>query len=59
MSIRNDRDTHDWAARQSPHGRASDASKLDFKDTILELAMTLGGIVGVFFLLIAIVKAFG
>ena len=59
MSARNDRETHDWSTSRNPHDRASDPSKLDFKDTILELAMTLGGIVGVFFLLIALVKAFG
>jgi hypothetical protein len=66
MAIRNDHDDYGWVVPQSREGRRHKAKRLHdydepvpvFKDTVLELAMTLGGIVGVFLLLIALVKVF-
>lgn len=67
MAIRNDHDDYGWAL---PPRRSADGDKLrerhdydepkpDLKDTIREVAMTLGGIVGVFLVLIALAKVFG
>ena len=56
MAIHNDRE---WGSTRTWHGPDNEKPMPDFKDTVLELAMTLGGIVGVFCLLIAIVKALG
>jgi hypothetical protein len=66
MAIRNDHDDYGWAVPQNRQGGRDKAKRLHdydepvpvFKDTVLELAMTLGGIVGVFLLLIALVKVF-
>ncbi len=65
MAIRNDPDDYGWAlprnarsknVRQGLHDY--DEPTPDFKETMIELAMTLMGIVGFFFLIIALVKAF-
>ena len=67
MAIRNDDDDYGWAL--PPNRRAGRDKKKslhsddelpvpDFKDTAIELAMTLAGIVGIFFLVISLVKVF-
>jgi hypothetical protein len=66
MALRNDRDDYGWAV--PPNRLASRDKKLglhdydqptpDCKDTVLELVTTFIGIVGVFLLIIALVKAF-
>jgi hypothetical protein len=66
MAIRNDHDDYGWAVPQSRQRGRDKAKRLHdydepvpvFKDTVLELTMTLAGIVGVFLLLIALVKVF-
>ena len=67
MAIRNDHDDYGWALPpKSASGRENrrerhdyEELKPDLKDTMRELAMTLGGIVGVFLVLIALAKMFG
>lgn len=70
MAIRNDHDDYDWATpRRGPperrpqglhnyHDDHDDLPKPSLQETALELVVTLGGIVGVFFLIITLVKAF-
>jgi hypothetical protein len=66
MAIRNDFDDYDWAlprdARQPQRGPQGlhdyDSPTPVFKDTLIELLSTLVGIVGVFILIIALVKIF-
>jgi hypothetical protein len=65
MAIRNEADDYDWALPRSaragryPKGLHDyDEPTPDFQDTMAELGMTLMGIVGVFFLIIVLVKVF-
>jgi hypothetical protein len=65
MAIRNDPDDYGWALPRNARPKTSrqglhdyDEPTPDFKDTMVELLMTLMGIVGVFFLIIALVKVF-
>ena len=66
MAIRNDHGDYGRAFPRKPlagqdekHGLHDyDEPTPDFKDTMLELVMTVAGIVGVFFLIIALVKVF-
>ena len=66
MAQRNDRDDYRWAL---PQNRFADRDKKiglhdydqptpDCKETVLELAATFAGILGVFLVIIALVKAF-
>ena len=62
MAIRNDHDDYGWALpRERPRQTGLhdyDEPTPSLRDTMIELATTLFGIAGVFFLLIALVKAF-
>lgn len=70
MALRNqDEDEHRAMPRSAPvEGRAKglhdyseepdDPLKLSLKDTLIELAMPLGGILGVFFLIVRLVQFF-
>lgn len=65
MAIRNEPDDYDWVLPRTARGERSpkgfhdyDQPTPDFKDTIAELAMTLMGIAGVFFLIVVCVKVF-
>ncbi len=66
MALRNDHDDYGWAM---PQNRRADRDKRlglhdndqptpDCTDTILELVTTAAGIVGVFFIIITLVKVF-
>jgi hypothetical protein len=67
MAIRNDHDDYGWAMGRNRRARPDQSRGLhdygepapDFKDTVVELTTTLAGIVGVFLLVMAIVKVFG
>jgi hypothetical protein len=66
MALRNDRDDHGWAvASKRLAGREQklglhdyDQPTTDCKGTVLELVTTFAGILGVFLVIIALVKAF-
>ena len=62
MAIRNDHDDYRWAMPQKRPTQQGlhdyDEPTPAFNDTVVELATTLMGIVGVFFLIIVLVKVF-
>jgi len=68
MAMRNYDDDYSWAMPRRRQGEQhglhdyrdepDDPLKLSLKDTLIELATTLGGIVGVFALILALLKIF-
>jgi len=62
MAIRNDHDDYDWALPRERWRRTGlhdyDEPTPSCRETMIELAATLFGIVGVFLIIIALVKAF-
>lgn len=64
MSIRNDNDNYDWAmSRDRRRGPLHSLDEYDdgappLKDTLLELAMTVAGFVGIILVVYAVLGAF-